>query len=92
MTRPLTDTSALAALPIGMFDSGMGGLTVLHECLVALPSEDFVYEHGHNGDPDKAPDAGYGAPDDLKLHSSATLFSLVSPPGSPFHAGVARIC
>lgn len=43
MTRPLTDTSALAALPIGMFDSGMGGLTVLHECLVALPSEDFIY-------------------------------------------------
>jgi glutamate racemase len=43
MTRSLTDTSALAALPIGMFDSGMGGLTVLHECLVALPSEDFVY-------------------------------------------------
>lgn len=30
-------------LPIGMFDSGIGGLTVLHECLVAMPSEDFVY-------------------------------------------------
>jgi glutamate racemase len=29
--------------PIGVFDSGMGGLTVLHECLVALPHEDFVY-------------------------------------------------
>jgi glutamate racemase len=26
-----------------MFDSGVGGLTVLEECLVALPSEDFVY-------------------------------------------------
>jgi glutamate racemase len=26
-----------------MFDSGIGGLTVLHECLVALPEEDFVY-------------------------------------------------
>jgi glutamate racemase len=26
-----------------MFDSGVGGLTVLHECLVALPNEDFVY-------------------------------------------------
>ena len=26
-----------------MFDSGMGGLTVLHECLVTMPSEDFVY-------------------------------------------------
>ncbi len=29
--------------PIGMFDSGVGGLTVLEECLVALPAEDFVY-------------------------------------------------
>jgi glutamate racemase len=29
--------------PIGVFDSGMGGLTVLHECLVTLPHEDFVY-------------------------------------------------
>ena len=26
-----------------MFDSGVGGLTVLEECLVALPAEDFVY-------------------------------------------------
>src|SRR5512134_531847 len=29
--------------PIGVFDSGVGGLTVLHECLVSLPAEDFVY-------------------------------------------------
>lgn len=29
--------------PIGVFDSGVGGLTVLHECLVHLPHEDFVY-------------------------------------------------
>ncbi len=28
---------------IGVFDSGVGGLTVLHECLVNLPQEDFVY-------------------------------------------------
>jgi len=26
-----------------VFDSGVGGLTVLHECLVSLPEEDFVY-------------------------------------------------
>jgi glutamate racemase len=31
------------ALPVAMFDSGVGGLTVLHECLVSLPQEDFVY-------------------------------------------------
>jgi glutamate racemase len=29
--------------PVGVFDSGMGGLTVLHELLVTLPHEDFVY-------------------------------------------------
>jgi glutamate racemase len=29
--------------PIGVFDSGVGGLTVLHECLVTLPNEDFLY-------------------------------------------------
>jgi glutamate racemase len=28
---------------VGVFDSGMGGLTVLHECLVTMPHEDFVY-------------------------------------------------
>jgi glutamate racemase len=31
------------SLPIAMFDSGVGGLTGLHECLVSLPHEDFVY-------------------------------------------------
>jgi glutamate racemase len=30
-------------LPVAVFDSGIGGLTVLHECLVSLPHEDFVY-------------------------------------------------
>ncbi len=29
--------------PIGVFDSGVGGLTVLHELLVQLPHEDFIY-------------------------------------------------
>lgn len=29
--------------PIAVFDSGVGGLTVLHELLVALPAEDFIY-------------------------------------------------
>jgi glutamate racemase len=29
--------------PIGVFDSGVGGLTVLHELLVLLPQEDFLY-------------------------------------------------
>jgi len=29
--------------PIGVFDSGAGGLTVMHELLVTLPHEDVVY-------------------------------------------------
>jgi glutamate racemase len=29
--------------PIAVFDSGVGGLTVLHELLVSLPNESFVY-------------------------------------------------
>ena len=33
--------------PVGVFDSGVGGLTVLHECLVAMPNEDFVYLGDH---------------------------------------------
>ncbi len=30
-------------LPIAVFDSGVGGLTVLHEFLVSLPEEDYLY-------------------------------------------------
>ena len=30
-------------LPIGVFDSGMGGLTVLKELCTRLPDEDFIY-------------------------------------------------
>jgi glutamate racemase len=30
-----------------VFDSGVGGLTVLHECLVTMPNEDFVYLGDH---------------------------------------------
>jgi glutamate racemase len=52
-----------AGLPIAMFDSGVGGLTVLHECLVSLPEEDFVYL----GDDARFP---YGArsPEELRAH------------------------
>jgi glutamate racemase len=43
--------------PIGIFDSGAGGLTVLHECLVTLPHEDFVYL----GDGERCPYGPRGA-------------------------------
>ena len=36
-------TTAASELPVAVFDSGVGGLTVLHECLVSLPHEDFLY-------------------------------------------------
>lgn len=35
--------TALAEQPVAVFDSGVGGLTVLHELLVSLPSEDYLY-------------------------------------------------
>ena len=35
--------SASPDQPVGVFDSGVGGLTVLHELLVSLPTEDYVY-------------------------------------------------
>jgi glutamate racemase len=40
-----------SARPIGVFDSGVGGLTVLHELLVTLPHEHFLYV----GDTDRFP-------------------------------------
>jgi glutamate racemase len=33
----------MASRPVGVFDSGVGGLTVLHELLVSLPNEDYIY-------------------------------------------------
>jgi glutamate racemase len=35
--------TALPEHPVAVFDSGVGGLTVLHELLVSLPTEDYVY-------------------------------------------------
>jgi glutamate racemase len=39
----MSGTDPRAELPIAVFDSGVGGLTVLHECLVSLPEEDYLY-------------------------------------------------
>jgi glutamate racemase len=43
MSRMAKLSAGNRARPIGVFDSGIGGLTVLHELLVALPREDFLY-------------------------------------------------
>jgi glutamate racemase len=39
----MAEMSRLLDQPIAVFDSGVGGLTVLHELLVSLPTEDYVY-------------------------------------------------
>jgi len=43
MSTPALAPEELRRRPVGVFDSGVGGLTVLHELLVHLPAEDFVY-------------------------------------------------
>ncbi len=43
MTTSSKTVSATSALPIGIFDSGVGGLTVLRALRAALPDEDFLY-------------------------------------------------
>ena len=58
--------SAQRTHPIAVFDSGVGGLTVLHECLVWLPHEDFVYL----GDTARFP-YGDRSADDLRERSLA---------------------
>jgi glutamate racemase len=39
----MSRVTASAQLPVAVFDSGVGGLTVLHELLVSLPAEDYLY-------------------------------------------------
>jgi glutamate racemase len=41
--QPTSAQEARALAPVGVFDSGVGGLTVLSALTRALPSEDFVY-------------------------------------------------
>src|SRR5688572_22340984 len=50
--------------PVGVFDSGVGGLTVLHELLVALPHEDFLYL----GDTARFP-YGERSPEELRAYA-----------------------
>ena len=62
-------------MPIGVFDSGLGGLTILGACVRALPQQDFVYL----GDNANAP---YG------MRSPAEVYNLtVAGVERLFHAG-----
>ena len=51
--------------PIAVFDSGIGGLTVLHELLVRLPREDFLYL----GDTARFP-YGERSPEEIELFAA----------------------
>ena len=42
-SNPKDDQAISNSSPIGVFDSGVGGLTVLRALLDRLPGEDFVY-------------------------------------------------
>jgi len=59
--------------PIGVFDSGIGGLTVLRELLAELPEEDFIYF----ADSKNAP-YGPRSVDEVKALSSRIVSFLVS--------------
>ena len=59
--------------PVGVFDSGVGGLTVLHELLVSLPTEDYVYL----GDTARFP-YGERSPDELRAFSIEVVDHLLA--------------
>jgi glutamate racemase len=69
--------SDLSKLPVAVFDSGVGGLTVLHELLVSLPTEDYVYL----GDTARLP-YGDRSPEELRAFSIEIAEHLLdaSPP------------
>ena len=59
-----SDVNPRADHPVAVFDSGVGGLTVLHELLVSLPGEDYVYL----GDTARFP-YGERSPEELRAFS-----------------------
>jgi glutamate racemase len=62
-----------ADAPIGMFDSGVGGLTVLHATLVRLPHEDVIYV----GDTGRFP-YGPRSPEELIAYARELTEALVA--------------
>lgn len=59
--------------PIGIFDSGIGGVTVLKQLLSLLPNEDFIYL----GDTSKLP-YGNKTEDEIKQYSNDCVRFLIS--------------
>lgn len=64
---------AIPELPVAVFDSGVGGLTVLHDLLVSLPTEDYLYL----GDTARLP-YGNRTPEELREFSIEIADHLVS--------------
>ncbi|WP_269510929.1 glutamate racemase [Burkholderia sp. IMCC1007] len=58
MTNPSAATALHAAAPVGIFDSGLGGLSVLRAVRAHLPDESFIYvadsQHAPYGPRDEA--------------------------------------
>jgi glutamate racemase len=73
MARVANLSASNRARPVGVFDSGIGGLTVLHELLVALPQEDFIYL----GDTARFP-YGERSPEELERFSVEIAEELLS--------------
>ncbi|MDR2127886.1 MAG: glutamate racemase [Burkholderiaceae bacterium] len=68
-SQPAANAPSLAQAPIGVFDSGIGGLSVLQALRTALPHEDFVYV----ADSAHAP---YGERDDACIARRAQAIAL----------------
>ena len=72
-----------------MFDSGVGGLTVLHELLVSLPTEDYLYLGRHGAVPVRGPDAeelqafSIEIADHLLARGRSCSSSRATPPARP---------
>lgn len=59
--------------PIGVFDSGLGGLTVLNELVKIMPNEDYIYV----GDLENSP-YGEKSPKEIKAIASDVIEYLIS--------------
>jgi glutamate racemase len=64
--QPSSGSSLPCDAPIGVFDSGIGGLSVLQALRALLPQEDFIYlaDSGH------APMANAATPSCANAHST----------------------
>ncbi|WP_085899784.1 glutamate racemase [Kiloniella majae] len=70
ISRPDQSDTPNQSYPIGVFDSGSGGLTVLHALQVAFPTNDFIYF----GDHQRAPYGEKTGPEVYEMTRQAVQF------------------